>query len=172
MLSQLWFAIGGMLEDGITMPGLEGHLHWRVSAVRAGDQVKLQLRDENGKDLIQINPLDFEITQDNRSPDDVLAELFKDLSVNILDQRGMSVREFISERADYRNKLLYAGDGGFVTMSESLDILIRDIFSVTLRDLIWCLAVLLSDTPLLADWGLINQFISLYRRVLLEAKVI
>src|SRR6266852_9403934 len=78
---------------------------------------------------------------------------------------ALSVREFISERADYRNKLLYAGDGGFVTMSESLDILIRDIFSVTLRDLIWCLAVLLSDTPLLADWGLINQFISLYRRV-------
>jgi hypothetical protein len=84
----------------------------------------------------------------------------------------MTVREFISERADYRNKLLYAGDAGFISMAENLKNLHRDVFSVALRDLLWCLAVLLSDKPSIPHWGLISQFIALYRRVLIDAKLI
>jgi hypothetical protein len=172
VLSQLWFAIGDMLVNGITMPGLEGRLHWHLSAVRSGDQVKLQIRDEHGKELIEFNPLDLSITQDDKPLDAVIDSLFNELTNNISDQRGISVREFVTERADYSNKLLYAQDAGFVAMAEDLDTLIRDRFSVILRDLIWCLAVLLSDRPLLPHWGLISQFIALYRRVLVEAKVL
>jgi hypothetical protein len=54
VLSQLRFAIGGMLEQGITFTGLEEHIHWSVTAIRVDDQVKLQIRNEAGEDMIRL----------------------------------------------------------------------------------------------------------------------
>ena len=172
VLSQLRFAIGDMLTDGLTMPGLEGYLHLQATAIRVGDQVKLQIRDQDGKDLINFNPLDIAITQGDRELGEVLEALYRDLERTIADQRGMTVRQFITERAEYRNKLMYAEDAGYLSMKETLEYLIRECFTVIIRDLLWCLAILLSDKPLVPHWGLISQFISLYRRVMTEAKVI
>lgn len=73
---------------------------------------------------------------------------------------------------DYRNKLLYADDAGFVVMAEDFETLLRDVFTTTLRDLLWCLAVLLGNSPVARDWGLVSQFVGLYRRVLRESGVL
>ena len=134
VLSQLRFAIGAMPESGITFDGFEEHIHWSVTAIRQDAQVKLQIRDETGKDLIRINTLDVGISQGDRSNEEVIGTLFNDLVNNIADQREMTLREFVSHRADYRNRLLYAEDGGFVLMAEDLDSLIRHVFSSSLRD--------------------------------------
>jgi hypothetical protein len=83
----------------------------------------------------------------------------------------MTVSEFISIRADYRNKLLYASDAGYVAMDDSLKDLI-EIFKSTYRDLLWTLATLLGNSPPGKGFGLVSQFIALYRRVLVEARLI
>jgi len=84
----------------------------------------------------------------------------------------MTVKEFVSARADYSNKILYAEDGGAAMMDDDLKDLIETVFSKSLHDLLWCLAALLTNDPSIKEWGLVSQFISLYRRVLIEAKLI
>ena len=83
----------------------------------------------------------------------------------------MTVREFVTARAEFRNLLLYAGDGGHHAMSESLSEMMP-IFSKAYRDLLWTLCVLVGNAPSSKEWGLVSQFIDLYRRVLLEAKLV
>lgn len=95
VLSQFHFAVGGMLSDGITLPGLEEVLHWNVTAVRTGDQVKLRISDQNDKELIQVNPLAIAVNWNDRPGAEVIDELFKDFSYIVADQLGMTVREFV-----------------------------------------------------------------------------
>lgn len=54
-------------------------------------------------------------------------------------------------------------------MGDRLESHIADVLSASLRDLLWSLAVLLSDAPTKKDFGLVSQFIALYRRVLADA---
>jgi hypothetical protein len=54
----------------------------------------------------------------------------------------------------------------------TLDELVDGSFSKAYRDLLWALALLLDNKPAHRDWGLVNQFIGLYRRVLTEAKLV
>jgi hypothetical protein len=81
----------------------------------------------------------------------------------------MTVREFVTARAEYRNKLLYA-DAGFLAMEDDLEHLIDTVFRATFQDILWCLAVLLPNTPASRDWGLVSQFIGLCRHVLAELR--
>jgi len=112
------------------------------------------------------------VNWNDRPEPEVVEALYKDFADIIADQRKMSVKDFVTARAEYRNKLLYAEDGGFVIMHEDLKSLIETAFNSSLRDLLWCLAVLLSNDPVVKEWGLVSQFIALYRRVLTEAKLI
>jgi hypothetical protein len=160
-----------MLVDGITLDGLEDKVHWKVSAVCVDGKVKLRIDDETGKQLVLVNPLNAAVRHGDHNDEIVIDELYKDLAATVMEQRGESMREFVLARAEYRNKLLYADDGGFVQMDEDLNTIIERSIKPALRDLIWCLAVLLSDGPHMKDWGLISQFIGLYRRVLAEAKI-
>jgi hypothetical protein len=171
VLSQFRFVLGDMLEDGITLDGLEDALHWQLSAVCVEKKVKLRIADQ-GKEIVLINPLAVAVSWGDRTDTEVVNELFKDFAKMIADQKGMTVREFVGARAEYRNKLLYAEDAGFGAMDEDLKALMDTVFNTVLRDLLWCLAVLLSDSPVLKDWGLVSQFIALYRLVLSEAKLI
>jgi hypothetical protein len=118
-----------------------------------------------GKEIATNDPLCANISVDGLEDETVVEQLLKDLSDTIQDQRGLSVRQFIAERSDYRNKLLYAEDGGFMLMSETLSGLIP-MFNQVFHDLIWVLAVLLGGKPPSTHWGLVSQFVSLYRRVL------
>lgn len=172
VLSQFRFVLSDMLVNGITIPGLEDKINWKISVVLLGDKVNLRIADAKNKELIQINPLAIAVNCDDLTEKEVVESLFKNFSQIVFDQRGVTVREFVTTRADYRNKLLYADDSGFVAMAEDLEALIRDVFATTYRDLLWCLAVLLSNEPALRDWGIVSQFIALYRRVLTEAKLI
>lgn len=172
VLSQFRFVLQDMLKGGITLEGLEETSPWQVSAVCAEKKVKLRIADQHGKELIQFNPLGLAVTMDGRTRAEVDDKLFDDFAGTIADQRNMTVRQFVSARADYRNKLLYAEDAGFLAMDEDLKTLVDTAFSISLRDLLWCLAVLLSDGPVVKDWGLVSQFIALYRRVLSDAKLL
>ena len=49
---------------------------------------------------------------------------------------------------------------------------IRAIVQRDLTRLLWCLAALLTNKPASKRWGAVGQFIALYRRVMLEAKVL
>lgn len=51
----------------------------------------------------------------------------------------MSLREFVTSRADFRNKLLYAEDGATFSMEESLEYLIENVFAPSLQALLWSL---------------------------------
>ncbi|MBK8211421.1 MAG: hypothetical protein IPK78_17200 [Rhodospirillales bacterium] len=119
VLSQLRFAIGGMLENGITFDGFEDILHWRLSAVCTSGQVKLRISDHENKEFIQFNPLALAVSWNDRPDAEVVKELLRDLSHLITDQRHMNVRSFITERAEFRNKLLYAEDAGFKAMGRT-----------------------------------------------------
>ena len=161
-----------MITKGITFDGLEDVLHWHVTPARVEDRIVLRISDGDGKELITHNPLAVAVSWDNRPDAEVVQKLFEDFVEIIRDQRGMTLREFVTARADYRNKLLYAEDAGYIGMDEDLCTLFDTVFRTALRDLLWILAVLLTNTPALRDWGLVSQFISLYRRVLVESRVI
>ena len=75
------------------------------------------------------------------------------------------------ERADYRNRLLYASDAGSMEMGERLTELMEG-FKQTYHDLLWTLALLIGAEPAIKHWGLVSQFIGLYRCALIEAGVL
>ena len=147
-------------------------LHWNVKAVRSDDKIVLRLFDQGGNKIIDLNPLAVSISLPGLSDSDVVETLYTSFSQTLSDQSEMTVRQYISVRAEYRNKILYAEDGNTYSMAENLDFLIRKVFSITIRNLLWCLAILLSNSPENRNWGLVSQFISLYRKVLIQSKVL
>lgn len=172
VLSQLRFVLEDFHVGGIAPSGLEGHVHWGVKPACIDRRVVFQLSDGNGKTIINVNPLDVSIMLGDNGDKEVLAKLLADLTSTVAEQHDLSLRDFIKERADYRNKLLYAGDGGATSMAETLEELLEQVFRRTLRDLLWCLAVLLTNKPTASSWGLVSQFISLYRMALHEARLL
>lgn len=171
VLSQLGFVLSGMLSNGVSFDGLADVLHWHVRAVQHEGKVVLQVTDDSDVKILDFNPLDLAITLDQRTEQEVVDELFFDLTKMVMDQREMTLRQFVTARADFRNKLLYAEDGAIFSMEESLEYLIEKVFAPSLRDLLWCLATLLTNKPTLRSWGVVSQFIHLYRKVLGECKL-
>ncbi len=172
ILARMGFILGDMVRHGITFDGLEDVIHLHAKPVVHEGQVILRIEDGAGKVLLRPNPLNVAISKDGLSDDEVVDELFSDLKQMLRDQHGMTVRQFITARADFRNKILYAEDGGILQMGESLEHLLNNVFSETLRNLLWCVALLLTNEMTARSWGLISQFIRLYRKALVEANVI
>lgn len=172
VLSQLRYVLEDLHGGGIALPGLGEHLQWGVKAAYVDGRVVFQIMDANGKALMNVNPLDIAITLEDDMGEKVLLELIADLRRRVSEQYNLSLRDFIRERADYRNKLLYASDGGSMSMGETLEELLEKVFRHALRDLLWCLAVLLTNKPTASSWGLVSQFISLYRMVLQDARLL
>jgi hypothetical protein len=115
VLSQFKNALSYVFSEGMTMEGLEEHAHWTLKPVLSEKKVLVQLIDREGEDFIKQNPLAIKVGRDDLSDEEVIEELFTDFEKVIQDQQNMTVREFISVRADYRNKLLYADDAGLAT---------------------------------------------------------
>lgn len=171
VLSQLGFVLGDLFSNCVSIEGLEDVLHWHVQAVRHEHKVVLQVKDDSGKTILDFNPLDLAITQDHRTEQEVVDALFVELNKMVTDQHNMTLRQFVTARAEFRNKLLYAEDGAIFSMDETLENLIKKVFEPSLRELLWCLATLLTNKPTVHSWGLVSQFIQLYRRVLSECKL-
>ena len=169
---QMRIVLEDMVSHGITLEGLEDVLHWGVKTVRAGDRISLRIANAAGETVRDHNPLALAITLDGKTDEEVLESLYEQFKETVLQQHAMTVREFVGTRADFRNKLLYAEDGQVHSMAESLRFLIDEVFKPTLRDLLWCLAVLLTNEPAARNWGLVSQFVSLYRMVLSTSKAI
>mgnify|MGYP007070489127 CR=1 FL=1 len=172
VLSRFRFVLGDMLTHGITVDGLEDVLHWHVTPAKIGNRVLLRISDGASKEFVMHNPLAVAVSQDDRTDDEVIGAMYDDFARLIREQHSKGVRAFVTERAEYRNKLLYAEDSGFLAMAESLEELINNVFRTTLRDLLWCLAVLLANVPVSPDHGLVAQFVGLYRRVLAECRLV
>ena len=170
-LAQFRFIFGDMLTQGFTMEGLEEVIDWTAKPVIEGNQVKLAILDNQGKELIRHNPLAISLSRDDIPDDEIVAALLKEFTDLVQRQQGKTLKQFLLERADYRNKLLYASDAGSLTMDESLTDLIG-LFKQTYHDLLWTLAVLIGAEPAIKHWGLVSQFIGLYRLALIEAKVL
>lgn len=172
VLSQFRFILSDMIEHGFGLAGFEDLVHMRAAPVIEGEKVVLRIVMGDGGKTIDINPLHVGVSREDREGDEIVEAMFEDFRKLVEDQNGLAVRDFVMERADFRNKLLYANDDGFLAMGETLDELIDKVFLPTYRDLLWVLAVLLGNTPAAKEWGLVCQFIGLYRRVLAEAEIL
>jgi len=166
VLFQFRHILGGMIEHGVTFEGLEELINWSVKPVIDGSQIRLAILDNNGKELIRADPLSIQIS--HSGSDDVEKRLLDDLEALARDQHGLSLKEFLMRRADYRNKLLYATDAGSFAMGEALEELVGH-FRTVYHDLLWVLAVLLGTNPPSKKWGVVSQFIGLYRGTLIKA---
>ena len=172
VLSQFRFVLTDMLENGFTVDGLEDVLTFQAETVVADRKFAFRIRKDDGAVLVDVNPLSGAVTRSGMSADDVIVELYNDFAELVKEQHGGTVREFVRQRAEFRNHILYAADGGFAAMEHSLGQLLEQNFRNSLRDLLWCLGVLLTNKPSAPGYGIADQFVSLYRRVLQEAKLV
>lgn len=170
-LAQFRFILGDILKEGFTLNGLEDVLNWSATPVIEEDRIKLVIADNDGKELFRHNPLAIAISRDGISDGEIVEVLLKEFISAIKTQQNKKLKSFLLSRADYRNKLLYASDSGSLEMGERLTELI-EVFRETYHDLLWTLAVLIGAEPAVKHWGLVSQFIDLYRRALIDAGVL
>jgi hypothetical protein len=174
VLSQFRSVLSDMIRNGITFPRLEQVLLMKIDP--SIDEGRLVLRLASSPSgaagaWIPLNPLNVLVSHEDLDHDEIAEELYRDFEEEVRENNGMTVREFVTARAEFRNLLLYAGDGGHHAMSEVLSDLMP-MFKRTYRDLLWTLCVLVGNAPASKEWGLVSQFIDLYRRVLVEAKLV
>lgn len=168
VLAQFRWVLADMLRDGFALEGLEGLMNLSVKPIIDGKAIVMALYDGKGKELIRNNLLSIDIPRGDLTGKAVVPELLKDLTETISEQRGISLKQFLLDRADYRNKILYASDGGSMSMDETLQQLL-EIFRETYHDLIWALAALIGSRPPSKEWGVVSQFIGMYHAALVQA---
>lgn len=174
VLSQFRLVLRDMISNGITFPGFEQVLFMKIVPSIVGERLVLQVEKNNAdgsSDRIPFNPLNVSVSRKDLDDDELVDELYRDFETEVRAQNGMTVREFVTARAEFRNLLLYALDGGHHAMNESLSELMP-VFSRAYRDLLWTLCVLVGNEPSRKEWGLVSQFIDLYRRVLIDTKLV
>ncbi|MET4115914.1 hypothetical protein ABIB85_005150 [Bradyrhizobium sp. JR1.5] len=170
VIAQFRFILGDMLKN-FSPGGLE-FISWSAKPVIDGTSIKLSIYGAKGEEIFRHTPLAVMISQDETYGDDVIPSLLADLEENIRDSRNLTLKQFLLERADYRNKLLYATDAwGQIVMDDSLEELIG-MFKQTYHDLLWVLVILIGAEMPSKEWGLVSQFIGLYREVLIKAGVL
>jgi len=171
VLSQFRFILADMLKDGFTLEGLEGIVNWTAKPVVDGKNIRLVLFKEDGSELIRLNPLSNDISHGDVHGKEVVPLLLNDFIEHVKDQSNITPKGYLGARADFRNKLLYATDAGSIRMEQSLEELI-EIFKPAYHDLLWVLAILIGSEVSSKKWGLVSQFIALYREVLILAGVL
>lgn len=171
VLRQFRFVVGGMLTDGITLDGLEGVLSFSVKPVVEGKQIRLALCKKNGEELIRTDPFTIDISHGEQSGQDTVPVILKDMTDAIAQQLGLTLKQHILARAEFRNHMLYATDGGSVSLGDDYGDL-RAQFAETYHDLLWALAVAMGGKPPSKQWGIASQFIAVYRLALIEAGVL
>lgn len=172
VLMQFSWIVGDMLTHGFSLEGLEDLLHWRIKPVIDGTSIKLMLyNNDDGKEIIKHDPLSTTLNQGDVHGADVVPLLLADLAETVQTQLGKTLRQYFADRADFRNQLLYATDGGIVAMHDSLTDLVNK-FNDSYRALLWVLALIIGGQPPSKEWGLASQFIGVYHAALIEAGVL
>ncbi len=165
------FIMQDMLLGPIAPAGMEGVINWNQKPVVDGKQIKLALYDENGEELIRHNPFAIDISTDDTTGLALVPVLLRGLEEIIEDQHGVTLRKFLKARAEFRNHMLYATDGGSARLGNSLSEL-RKQFERTFHDLLWVLALIVGASPPSKQWGVASQFIGVYREALIKAKIL
>ncbi|SFU80810.1 hypothetical protein [Pseudomonas sp. OV546] len=171
VLSLMYHTVSPMIQGGLALEGLE-HYQMKVTAKISSDTVIFHICDLDGKEMLPLNPLSIFLSLDDKSNEEVIDSLYQQLVSQVEHTHNFSLKVFVTQRADYRNQLLYANDGGFITGIETVSHILEEGFNSTFKELLWTIAILLGNDPISPKFGLISQFISVYRRVLLETKVI
>jgi len=119
-----------------------------------------------------LNPFSVFISSaDDASENEVVESLLAELEDEVKIKYGVTLKQFIRERAEFRNTLLYAGDA----MSVNYVVDYNEISSTcynAYEALLWSLAALLTNDPIAPNFGAVSQFIAIYKKVLLDSKVI
>jgi|GEM_PF-1438958 len=170
VLAQIRFIMGDMLIDGMQMEGLEG-ISWSVKPVIEGKAFRLAILEPKGDEMWRHDPLHQDISREGETGLKVVPHILAELEDIIQTQRKQTLRQFLSDRTEYRNHMLYAGDGGHMQMGETLDELFEH-FDITYRDLLWVLLALIGGKPVSNKYGIVTQFIGVYRAVLTKAGII
>ncbi|HVJ26088.1 MAG TPA: hypothetical protein VM493_01055 [Vicinamibacterales bacterium] len=170
VLMQFRWVLADLLGADFIVDGLDEATSWTAMPVLEERGVRLSIRDEQGNELIRHDPLSIAISRPDLKDDEVADALF-DTFAERVSQQGMTVPDFVRQRADFRNQILYASDEGTVSMKDTLGELLS-VFQETYRDLLWTLAVLVGGKPPSKEWGVVVQFFRVYRRVLVESGLI
>jgi len=160
-----------MLNNGAMIdlaPGYQLNIHFEARFIE--NRVTLVVDLGHGK-TFNLNPLSTEITPLKHSDPSVIDSLFDDFKTRIKHHGYASIRDALMQQADYRNKLMYSTDNLIYSMNETFDDLVP-IFQQSLQKLCWVLAVLIGNDSPHSNWGLVSQFISLYRKILREANLL
>ena len=171
VLRQFRFVIGDMLTDGVTLDGLEDVLSFSVKPVVEGKQIRLALFKENGEELIRTDPFAIDISHGELRGQDTVPVILKHMAGIVAEQLGLTLKQYILARAEFRNHMLYATDGGTVSLGDDYGDL-RAQFAETYHDLLWALAVAMGGKPPSKRWGIASQFIAVYRLALIAAGVL
>lgn len=171
VLRQFRFVVGNMLTDGITFDGLEDVLSFSVKPVVEGKQIRLALCRKNDEELIRIDPFAIDVSHGELNGQDTAAIILNDMTTAIEQQLGLTLKQFILARAEFRNHMLYATDGGAASLGDDYGDLHAQ-FAETYHDLLWALAVAMGGRPPSKQWGIASQFIAVYRLALIEAGVL
>lgn len=170
VLAQIRFVMGDMLTDGIVMEGLE-EISWSLKPVIEDKAFRLAIVGPKGDEVWRHDPLHHDISREGENGMDVVPHLLAELEKVLEDQRKQTLRQFLSDRTEYRNHLLYASDAGHLQMDDALDEIFEHI-NITYRDLLWVLLALISGKPISKQYGIVTQFMGVYRAVLTKAGII
>ena len=114
---------------------------FNATPVLDGKNLLLVLSDESGKELIRHNPLSTALSHGDIHGAAVVPAMLDEMEKHILDEWKGTLKEFLVQRAHFRDKLLYVTDKvGTMALAESLPDLITT-FKSAYRDLLWVLAV-------------------------------
>lgn len=171
VLSIMHFALGWIIQDGLAFKEI-GHYKMKLEADIKDECITFNICGPDNKTTVPLNPLAMFICLDNQSNDEVIDSLYQELCRQIKLNHDISLKKFVTLRSDYRNQLLYSEDGGFITGGDSVSEILNNGFNATFRELLWTIAILLGHDPLSPNLGIVSQFISIYRRVLIETKAI
>lgn len=163
VLQMFQLAFQPMLES-LTIEGLEEKLHWKAAfAVRNGKVVLVISDQSDGRELVTISPLAAGLNLIEEG--DATDHLYKDMEERVKKNGHGGIGDFVAVRAEFRNLIFYAKDEGFQRMTETLAEHFES-FDISLQQLSWVVGAILAGPPPKKDWGVVSQFMEVYRRVL------
>jgi hypothetical protein len=171
VLCLMRYIMDWVIQDGLAFEGIE-HYQMKVIPEIRNDTAIFHICGSDGKFKFPLNPLSMFISLEDKSPEEVIDSMYLQLADVVEQNHNVTLKEYVTLRSDYRNKLLYAEDGGFMSGGDTISGLLDGGFNETFQGLLWTLATLLGNDPISPNFGLASQFISVYRRVLLETKAI
>lgn len=138
------------------------------------EEVKLTVKGDNIRLLIKleeqelISPIPVNIILEAENERNTVEDWYRRF-LEFLPEK-CTVKEFVTSRADARNKILYAHDGGSFNLAPTETFIYH--FQREIVVLCWALGILIDDGIATREYDLINLMISVYEKILIESKVL